>query len=87
MDETKSGKSKGLILVVDDDFRLNELVVKRFEETGYAALSAVNSAETWKILKERIPDLIIIYVKETGVESLRLVGKIRDSAALKNTPI
>ncbi len=59
------------LLVVDDDLRLRQLLVKFLTENGFDVTEAVNAAEAYEILETFSFDLMVLDVmmpRETGLE-------------------
>jgi DNA-binding response OmpR family regulator len=55
-------ETKGTILLVDDDFYLNNTNQNEFYRRGYAVLTATSCDEARTILNEAKPDIIIMEV-------------------------
>ena len=55
-------ENKGTILLVDDDFYLNNTNQNEFYRRGYSVLTATSYSEARTILNESEPDIIIMEV-------------------------
>lgn len=72
-----SENRKEMLLIVDDDLRLQELLTEYLGEQGYAT-SAVGSGEAMdRWLEEHRPDLIILDLMLPGEDGLSLARRIR----------
>jgi len=75
------------VLVVDDDpdVRLfNSTVV---EECGHSPIEAANGEEGLQLLKEKLPDLVILDVLMPRQSGVRLYRELKTSRKLKNIPV
>ena len=64
------------LLVVDDDRRLRELLVKFLGENGFPVSSAANAAEARAYLAGRPVDLIILDIMMPGEDGLSLTRSL-----------
>jgi len=58
------------ILIVDDDPQLRQSFVKILSEEGHAVLSANSGEAGIRVIKEKVPDLIVMDVKMPGMNGL-----------------
>lgn len=65
------------ILVVEDDYRLREIIAKHLERNGYEVLQAVNGEEGYQIFEETYVDLIITDIMMPKVDGNALVKRVR----------
>ena len=73
------------ILVVDDDARLRELLVRYLTEQGYAVLAAVDGAEMDALLLRERVDLMVLDLMLPNESGLEICQRLR--AAGDNLPI
>lgn len=66
-----------LILIIDDDEKLNQLVSEYLDRFGFEVISAIHPQTGMDILAERSPDLIILDVMLPGMDGFETVKKIR----------
>ena len=72
-----SENQKELILIVDDDPRLQQLLLEYLGEQGYVVSSASNGEEMDRWLDDHNPDLIILDLMLPGEDGLSLARRIR----------
>jgi len=75
------------VLVVDDDPDVRLVNVTVVEENGYTPLVAANGEEGLQIIKEEIPDLVILDVLMPKQSGLRLYSELKTDKSLKNIPV
>lgn len=86
-DEMKSKKlaKKSHILIVDDDRRIRELIVRFLGEHGYIALSAGNAAQAWQVMENFEIDALILDIMMPGQTGLDFVSELRSKE--NNIPV
>jgi two-component system KDP operon response regulator KdpE len=72
------------ILVVDDEPAILDLITAILERQGYVVLDARDGEEALTILRERIPDLVILDVMMPGMDGFEVLKEIR---AISNVPV
>ena len=78
---------KKRILVVDDDQRLRELVVRYFTEQGFEARAVPDAASMDRHLARERYDLIVLDLMLPGEDGLAVCRRLRgDKAALASSP-
>jgi len=80
-----TGEASAQLLIVDDDTRLRELLVRYFEQQGYAALGVADGREMERELSRRHVDLIVLDVMLPGEDGLSLCRRLRGQGV--ETPI
>ena len=70
--------SKNKILVVDDETSLVQLCKFILEQAGYIVLGAYSGQQALKIVKNEIPDVIILDVMMPGMTGIEVCRSIRD---------
>ena len=66
------------ILVVEDEFYINDLICKNIEKAGYNAISAKDGKEAYTIFSNEHIDLIISDVMMPHTDGITLVKQIRN---------
>jgi two-component system response regulator (stage 0 sporulation protein F) len=69
---------KKKILVVEDEFGLQEIFKDIFKMEGYDVKVAVDGVDGFEIFKEFLPDLVFTDVVMPKMSGIELVGKIRE---------
>ncbi len=75
------------IFVVDDDASIRELLEINLKYRGYEVSTAANGKEALRILKNDIPDLVILDVMMPEMDGWELCKILRDDHQFNNTKI
>ena len=73
------------ILIVDDDMRLRQMVMRYLDENGFKSTSASNANEMCKAIQRDTFDLYVLDINLPGEDGLRICQRIRLSGDV--TPI
>ncbi|MCK5721508.1 MAG: response regulator [Gammaproteobacteria bacterium] len=73
---------KEMILIVDDDLRLQRLLTEYLDEQGYSTYAVGNGVAMQDWLKEHQPDLIILDLMLPGEDGLSLARNIRQQETI-----
>lgn len=74
------------ILVIDDDPVIVKYLVTLFEDNGYQAVSAIDGAEGFEVLKREKPDLITLDLQMPDEWGPRFYRKLSQSE-FKDVPV
>src|SRR4051795_11217167 len=80
-------KSKGYILVVDDEEYNRTLLRDPLEARGYEVTEAESSAHALRELDRRLPDTILLDVMMPGVDGFALCRRIKQDQRATHIPI
>lgn len=75
------------ILVVDDDFAINELIKINLELQGYQVVQAYNGTEGFALAKQEAPALIVLDVMMPEVDGYTVAQRVRQCAEIADVPI
>lgn len=75
------------ILIVEDDNFLRDLLSKKLQSEVHSVLGAAESVETFNLLKNNKPDLIILDLLLPGIDGFEILKKIRQTEETKNIPV
>jgi len=75
------------ILVVDDDESILELIKINLELVGHEVLTAPDGIKGFALVKQELPDLVILDVMMPEVDGYTVAQRIRYYAETKETPI
>ncbi len=75
------------ILVVEDDPKNMKLTVDLLELNGVDVLKAVDGESALKILKDSIPDLILLDIRLPGIDGYEVYRKVRQDKRLDNVKV
>ena len=74
------------LLVIDDDYAINELIKINLELQGYEVLQAYNGTEGFALAKQEAPALIVLDVMMPEVDGFTVAQRIRQSENVSNHP-
>jgi DNA-binding response OmpR family regulator len=74
-------KTQPLVLIVDDESTVREVVRKYLEVDGYRVLDAESGAQALALIRQEMPDLVILDVMLPGIDGFALSESVRDAAA------
>ncbi len=72
------------ILIVEDNPMNMELVRDVLETSGYTVRGATSAAEALEVLKETVPDLILMDIQLPGLDGLQLTRTIKQNPRTKD---
>lgn len=75
------------IVAIDDDRAILELIKINLELSGYICICENDPVRGYALIKQEMPDLIILDVMMPDVDGYSLSLKIRQNNTLKDTPI
>lgn len=75
------------ILVVDDDLAILELLKVNLELLGHEVFTAPDGVKGFALVKQEIPDLVILDVMMPQVDGFTVANRIRNNEDTKDTPI
>ncbi|MBI5234012.1 MAG: sigma-54-dependent Fis family transcriptional regulator [Deltaproteobacteria bacterium] len=70
--------SNGHVLIVDDEAGIRESLSGIFEDEKYTVITASSGEEALEILKEQLPDIILLDVWLPEMDGIETLSKIRD---------
>jgi two-component system, OmpR family, phosphate regulon response regulator OmpR len=68
---------KNLVLIVDDDEKLQKLLKEYLENNGFRALSLPDGSQVLEKIRRELPDLIILDIMMPGKDGLEVLKEIR----------
>ncbi|MVN20262.1 two-component regulator propeller domain-containing protein [Mucilaginibacter arboris] len=74
------------ILIVDDDQQIREYITRLFEQ-HYKVYTAENAEDGFKLIKEKVPNLIISDVLMNGESGIALCNRIKADDHLSHIPV
>ena len=75
------------ILVVDDQPDTLTLVARALEEGPYTVSTATSGPEALRMIGERMPDLVVLDYKMTGMDGLAVMKTLRAQPATEHLPV
>ena len=79
-------ESQKLILLVEDDIEILNFLDEELS-SEYKVLKAKNGDEGWKLIFERIPDLVVSDIIMPGINGLELCKKIKRTLETNHIPV
>ena len=81
------GRTRALVLIVDDDAGLRELLRVNLESDGYLVREAGSAAEGLSALDEEPPDLILLDVMMPHVDGWEMLRRVRERHGVESIPV
>lgn len=76
------------VLIIDDDFDLVEAMRITLEAAGFEVIDAQDGEKGLEKIRSETPDLVVLDVMMSSMdEGFHVAYKIREEAAIKDTPI
>jgi len=70
-------QAKQKILIVDDQLGIRILLNEIFEKEGYQTFQAAHGVNALQIVKEEVPDLVILDMKIPEMDGLEILKRIK----------
>lgn len=75
------------ILIIDDDIAICELIKVNLELCGYNCLYSTDAVKGFALIKQEMPNLVILDVMMGKISGYDVAKKIRSSEGIEKTPI
>ncbi|MEQ1509091.1 MAG: phosphate regulon transcriptional regulator PhoB [Sphingopyxis sp.] len=75
------------MLLVEDDIAIAELVSWHFSREGYSVRHTANGEDAMMMVRERLPDIVLLDWMVEGVSGIEICRQLRRSPATANVPI
>ncbi|MBA2536363.1 MAG: response regulator [Actinobacteria bacterium] len=82
-----AGRTRPLVLIVDDDADLRELLRTNLESEGYLVREAASAQEGLEALDEEPPDLILLDVMMPHVDGWEMLRRVRERHGVEAIPV
>ncbi|HYC82940.1 MAG TPA: response regulator [Candidatus Paceibacterota bacterium] len=80
-------ENKKKVMIVEDDEFLRSLTAKRLEKEGYAVVVAVDGESAVGIAEAETPGIILLDLLLPGLSGFEVLGKLKENATTKDTPV
>jgi len=87
MSEPRSMSNGKVILYIEDNDDSRMLVGRILEVEGFTMWEAKDAQQALEVLKERIPDLILMDINLPGMSGYELTTQLKNMAKLEKVPI
>src|SRR5918911_2660467 len=74
-----STKTKGRILIVDDELVVRDSLGKWFTSEGYAALPVGGAREALEVIQQQEFDIALIDIKMPGMDGMELQARLKEA--------
>lgn len=78
---------KKKVLIVEDDKFINKAMKYKFEESGFMVKAVRTAEEGLVVLKEWIPDAIMLDILLPGINGYEFLRKVKADEKLKDIPV
>ncbi|MDR1368198.1 MAG: response regulator, partial [Candidatus Accumulibacter sp.] len=75
------------IMVVDDSLTIRKIANRLLSRNGYQTLLARDGIEALELLRDRIPDIMLVDIEMPRMDGFELTRAVRASDRLRNIPI
>ena len=75
------------LLIIDNDESVADQLLRSFENEGYLVKWSADSTETYSIIEQYVPNLIILSWGSVGITGLELCLKVRSDPSLNETKL
>ena len=69
--------SRGTVFIVEDDSELLQLMKIRIESMGHRVFSTSNGEDAYKLIQDKLPDLIILDVFLPDMDGLTILKRLK----------
>lgn len=76
-----------MIYCVEDERNIRELLIYTLETTGFKARGLGNGNELMKVLKEEIPELILLDIMLPGDDGYTILEQLKSMPSVKDVPV
>lgn len=75
------------IMVVDDEMDIRFVIRKMLEKEGYEVIEADSGEQAMELLKDTVPDMILLDVMMPGLNGWETCEQIKSSEDLRQIPV
>ena len=87
MPPVKTSRARPVVLVVDDEPVIRRIMHDALAQRGYEVLTASDGAETFRIVKQRDPDAILLDAMLPDVHGFEICRRLKSSRRYQHIPI
>lgn len=85
--EEETVEKQKVVLVVEDNEPLNELICLMLGDKGYKTLNAFRGDEALKLMKENMPDIVLMDFVLPDVDGVELFKRIYKEESIRGIPV
>ena len=75
------------IYIVEDDDNIRDLVLYALQTSGFSVQGFTCSIDFWKLLKNELPDLILLDIMLPDENGITLLQKLKQGSTTKSLPV
>ena len=75
------------VLVVDDSLTVRKVTTRFLQKQGYDCATAKDGVEALELLRDRLPDVMLVDIEMPRMDGYELTSRIREVSRLKHIPI
>ena len=72
-----SPKSKGCVLICDDEGGIRDILVRLVRREGYDALEAADGITALAVIRQQSPDILLLDIRMPGLDGVEVVRRAR----------
>ncbi len=69
------------LLVVDDEIEVCDFLLNYFTEKGHSVFSATGGEEALQLVREKLPDLLLLDIRMPGISGLEVLRRLRNEGS------
>lgn len=83
-DDLKKGED---VLIVEDDEFLRGVITQKLTQEGFTVRSAIDSEESFRAIKERKPQIILLDLILPGIDGYGILARLKKDNETKDVPV
>ncbi|MDR1276317.1 MAG: Hpt domain-containing protein, partial [Candidatus Accumulibacter sp.] len=87
VEETAPRRGPSTIMVVDDSLTIRKIANRLLSRNGYQTILARDGVEALELLRDRVPDLMLVDIEMPRMDGFELTRAVRASERTKDIPI
>ena len=80
-------RTRALVMVVDDSITVRKVTQRHLQKRGVDVLLAKDGVEALEVLRDQVPDVMLVDIEMPRMDGYELTSRIRSDARLKAIPI
>lgn len=80
-------RTRAIVMVVDDSITVRKVTQRHLQKRGVDVLLAKDGVEALELLRDQVPDVMLVDIEMPRMDGYELTSRIRSEARLKEVPI